>query len=37
MIENACRYGRRRVRISTASRDGTVTYTVSDEARAWPG
>ncbi len=31
VIENACRYGQRHVRISTEQRDGTVTYTVSDD------
>jgi signal transduction histidine kinase len=31
VIENACRYGRSSVKISTASRDGTVTYTVLDD------
>src|SRR5690242_3427847 len=31
VIENACRYGRSKVHIATASRDGTVTYTVSDD------
>ena len=31
VIENACHYGRSRVMITTASQDGTVTYTVSDD------
>ena len=31
VIENACRYGRRTVTITTEQRDGTVTYTVSDD------
>src|SRR5207248_8865955 len=29
--ENACRYGRTRVIITTAGHDGTLTYTVSDD------
>jgi signal transduction histidine kinase len=31
VIENACRYGARRVTVTTEQRDGTVTYTVSDD------
>jgi signal transduction histidine kinase len=31
VIENACRYGERRVTITTEQRNGTVTYTVSDD------
>jgi signal transduction histidine kinase len=31
VIENACRYGRSRVTITCAGRDGTVTYTVGDD------
>jgi signal transduction histidine kinase len=31
VIENACRYGQRRVTVATAARDGMVTYTISDD------
>src|SRR5207302_10734730 len=31
VIENACRYGRSKVTVTTAGYDGTVTYTVSDD------
>ena len=31
MIENACRYGRSRVTVTSEGRNGAVTYTVSDD------
>jgi two-component system, OmpR family, sensor kinase len=31
VIENACRYGRSKVTVTTGGYDGTVTYTISDD------